>query len=185
MLLESPQVPFPWLQRSCAGSPWHGGILVTFREALGEILALSDRKRTFSFEVWGSGLFGHLSWSSLWTEGVPLVNSHSPQPRAPVPRSQTSPALGVMLSVLPLMKAAFQASKNKKIISLPSCWIYYMLTGLRAGQLPPPCTVLLNHSWEMLGSALAGEGLGRKCLFELFPICVKAIKPAHVPKPEL
>lgn len=122
MLLESPQVPFPWLQRSCAGSPWHSGILVTFREALGEILALSDRKRTFSFEVWGSGLFGRLSWSSLWTEGVPLVNSHSPQPRAPVPRSQTSPALGVMLSVLPLMKAAFQASKNKKIISLPSCW---------------------------------------------------------------
>lgn len=47
---------------------------------------------------------------------------------------------------------------------------------------PTPCTMLLNHSWKMLGSALAGEGLGKKCLFELSPICPKAIKPAHVPK---
>lgn len=49
---------------------------------------------------------------------------------------------------------------------------------------PTPCTKLLNHSWKILGSVLAAEGLGRKYLFELFPVCLKAIKPAHVPKIE-
>lgn len=54
-----------------------------------------------------------------------------------------------------------------------------MLTNLRAGQLPLP-PVLLNDSWEMLGSALTGEGPGRKYLFELSFICVKAVKPVCV-----
>lgn len=54
-----------------------------------------------------------------------------------------------------------------------------MLIELRAGRLPLP-PMLLHHSWEMLGSALSGEGLGRKYLFELSFIGVKAVKPVRV-----
>lgn len=71
---------------------------------------------------------------------------------------------------------------QKEIISLPSCWIYGMMTGLGARQLPLPLT-LLSHLWEMLGSALTGEGqTDNSCLnyplFALRPqnlyVCPKA-----------
>ena len=152
---------------------------VIFRVSLGKMLTFIHRKRTldcFLFEGWGSVLWG--VFAGHWHEHrVPLrllgwmkVSSPSPGPGATAPGSQTSPPFGVMPSVLPLIKAAFQACK--KIISLPSHWIYCVLTDLGAGQLLLPLTPL-NHSWEMLGSALAGEGPGRKYLFELSPFVLR------------
>lgn len=156
---------------------------VIFRASLGKMLTLIHRKRTlgcFLFEGRGSGLRG--VFAGHWCEHrVPLrlpgwmtVNPPSLGPGAAAPRSQTSPPPEVMPSVLPLIKAAFQArkKKKKKKISLPSCWIYCVLTDLGAGQLLLP-PMLLNHSWETLGSALAGEGLGKQYLLELSPFVLR------------
>lgn len=95
---------------------------VIFRASLGKMLTPIPRKRTldcFLFEGWGLGLWG--VFAGHWCEHrVPLrlpgwmtVNSPSPGPGA-APRSQTSPPPEVMPSVLPLIKAAFQARKKKK-----------------------------------------------------------------------
>lgn len=96
---------------------------VIFRASLGKMLTLIHRKRTlgcFLFEGRGSGLRG--VFAGHWCEHrVPLrlpgwmtVNPPSLGPGAAAPRSQTSPPPEVMPSVLPLIKAAFQARKKKK-----------------------------------------------------------------------